>query len=158
MPEDAPPSAHSISSARKQVRLEVKQRLFYNIDYKPRLSHFDPNSDYRDFRGFFALFWVSLVIMVLTSMLRNIKDTGYPLRIQVWSLFSANVFQLGFCDLGMVASTLVTLPFHKAIRTNKGWLRWSRWGIVLQSLYQFGWLSLWVMYVNPGPDDTVHKS
>ncbi|KAK2738192.1 hypothetical protein FQN57_007167 [Myotisia sp. PD_48] len=144
VPEDAPPSLHSISTARKQVRAQAKQRLFYNIDYKPRLSHFDPNSDYRDFRGFFVLFWISLVIMVLTTVLRNIKDTGYPLRIQVWSLLSANVFQLGFCDLGMVVSTAVSLPLQRLFRKSKGWLRWSRGGIVFQSVYQIIWLAVWV--------------
>lgn len=143
--EDAPPSVRSISSARKQVRAQARHRKFYNIEYKPRLSHFDPNSDNRDFKGFFVLFWISLVIMVITTVSRNIKDTGYPLQIQVWSLLSANVFQLGFCDLAMVATTAVTIPLHKAIRVSKGWLRWSHGGIFLQSIYQMCWLICWVV-------------
>ncbi|KAK2843943.1 hypothetical protein FQN49_005921 [Arthroderma sp. PD_2] len=145
VPDDAPPSAHSISTARKQVRAQAKQRMFYNIDYQPRLSHFDPNSDHRDFHGFFILFWISLVIMVITTVLRNIKDTGYPLRVHVWSLLSANVFQLGLGDLGMVASTIVAVPLHKAIRKSKGWLRWGKGGMIVQSIYQFAWLSFWVI-------------
>ncbi|KAL2371876.1 hypothetical protein RJ035_001194 [Blastomyces gilchristii] len=88
IPEDAPPSVQSISCARKQIRAQASQRLFYSIDYKPRVSHFDPDSDYRDFHGFFSLFWVSLFIMVMTTVVRNIKDTGYPLRVQVWSLLN----------------------------------------------------------------------
>lgn len=144
VPEDAPPSAHSISSARKQAREQAKNRLFHSIEYKPRLSHFDPDSDNRDFRGFFVLFWISLFIMVITTVLRNIKDTGYPLRVQVWSLLTANVWQLGLCDLAMVASTYLTLPIHKVIRRRKGWLRWSCGGIVIQSTFQLSWLLLWV--------------
>ncbi|EEP77237.1 conserved hypothetical protein [Uncinocarpus reesii 1704] len=144
IPEDAPPSVHSISSARKQVRAQAKTRLFYNIDYQPRLSHFDPNSDNQNFRRFFVLFWISLAIMVITTVLRNVKDTGYPLRMQVWLLFSANVFQLGLCDLAMVVSTGLTLPLHKAIRSSKGWLRWSKYGIAVQSVFQFAWLTVWV--------------
>ncbi|KAL1961277.1 hypothetical protein VTO42DRAFT_5 [Malbranchea cinnamomea] len=142
--EDAPPSVLSISSARKQARARLKHRSFYNIEYKPRLSHFDPNSDNRDFRGFFVLFWISLAIMVMTTVLRNIKDTGYPLRVQVWSLFTPNVFQLGFSDLAMVGSTAFTLPLHRAIRSSKGFLRWSKGGIVVQSIYQSVWFVIWV--------------
>ncbi|KAI2005724.1 Sterol O-acyltransferase 2 (Sterol-ester synthase 2) [Ophidiomyces ophidiicola] len=142
--EDAPPSVQSISSARKQVRAQVKTRLFHNIDYQPRLSHFDPNSENQNFRGFFVLFWISLVIMVITTVLRNVKDTGYPLRVQVWSLLSANVFQLGLCDLAMVLSTCLTLPLHQTIRSSKGWLRWSNYGMTVQSLLQLAWLNIWV--------------
>lgn len=142
--EDAPPSAHSISSVRKHAREQMKHRAFYTIDYKPRLSHFDRDSDNHDFRGFFVLFWISLAIMGITTMSRNIKDTGYPLRVQVWSLFTANVVQLGFSDLLMVLSTGITFSFHKAVRASKGWLRWSRGGIVLQSIYQLCWLVFWV--------------
>lgn len=141
VPEDAPPSVQSISTARKQVR--AKNRLFYTIDYVPRVSHFDPRSDYHNFRGFFSLFWIALVIMVVTTVLRNIKDTGYPLRVRVWSLLSANVCALGLSDLAMVVSSMLILPLQKLFRT-RGFLRWRRGGIVLQSLFEAGWLILWI--------------
>lgn len=143
VPEDAPPSAHSISSARKQLR--ARNRLFHTIDYVPRVSHFDPESDYHNFRGFFTLFWVGLFIMVVTTVLRNIKDTGFPLRVKVWkSLLNGKVWQLGLSDLVMVASTALTLPIHRLVRNSKGWLRWSQGGMVVQSLFQFVWFCLWV--------------
>lgn len=141
VPEDAPPSVQSISTARKQVR--AKNRLFYTIDYVPRVSHFDPRSDYHNFRGFFSLFWIALVIMVVTTVLRNIKDTGYPLRVRVWSLLSANVCALGLSDLAMVISSMLVLPLQKLFRT-RGLLRWRRGGIVLQSLFEAAWLILWI--------------
>ncbi|OAT11994.1 sterol O-acyltransferase [Blastomyces gilchristii SLH14081] len=144
IPEDAPPSVQSISCARKQIRAQASQRLFYSIDYKPRVSHFDPDSDYRDFHGFFSLFWVSLFIMVMTTVVRNIKDTGYPLRVQVWSLLSANVWQLALCDIVMVSSTALSLPLHLVIRQSQGWLRWLNGGMILQSCFQIAWLTLWV--------------
>ncbi|EGC40976.1 sterol O-acyltransferase [Histoplasma capsulatum var. duboisii H88] len=144
IPEDAPPSVQSISCARKQIRAQAKRRLFYSIDYKPRVSHFDPDSDYRDFRGFFSLFWVSLFIMVMTTVVRNIKDTGYPLRVQVWLLLSANVWQLGLCDLAMVSSTALSIPLHLKIRKSEGWLRWSNGGMIFQNCFQAAWLALWV--------------
>lgn len=139
--EDAPPSAHSISIARKQVR--ARNRLFYTIDYIPRVSHFDPRSDYHNFRGFFTLFWIALVIMVVTTVLRNIKDTGYPLRVRVWSLLSANVWALGLSDLAMVVSSGLFLLSQKVFRS-RGWLRWRRGGVVVQCLFEAGWLILWI--------------
>ncbi|KAL2821103.1 MBOAT, membrane-bound O-acyltransferase family-domain-containing protein [Aspergillus granulosus] len=143
IPDDAPPSAHSISTARKQAR--ARNRLFYTIHYVPRVSHFDPRSDYHNFRGFFTLFWIGLFIMVVTTVLRNIKDTGYPLRVRVWTLLSANVWSLGFSDLAMVCSSGFVIPLHYLSRT-KGWLRWERGGIVLQSIFEAIWLSVWIKW------------
>ncbi|OJJ47598.1 hypothetical protein ASPZODRAFT_24511 [Penicilliopsis zonata CBS 506.65] len=142
VPEDAPPSAFSISSARKQAR--ARNRLFYTIDYVPRVSHFDPKSDYHDFRGFFTLFWIGLFIMVVTTVLRNIKDTGYPLRVQVWAMLSANVWELALSDLAMVVSTGLALPIHLLVRGSSGWLAWSRGGMVAQSVFEACWLVLWI--------------
>ncbi|RMD39772.1 hypothetical protein DV735_g5352, partial [Chaetothyriales sp. CBS 134920] len=55
---------------------KAKHRLFHSINYTPRVSHFDPASEYSNFRGFFVLFWIGLSIMVVTTALRNIKETG----------------------------------------------------------------------------------
>lgn len=82
--------------------------------------------------------------MVVTTVLRNIKDTGYPLRVRVWSLLSANVWELALSDLAMVISSGLVLPFHRLFRYSRGWLRWSRGGIVLQSLFEAAWLILWI--------------
>lgn len=138
--DDAPPSAHSLSTARKQAR--ARNRIFYSIDYVPRVSHFDPRSDYHNFRGFFTLFWISLFIMVVTTMLRNIKDTGSPLRVRVWTLLSANVWSMGFSDLAMVVSSGISLPLQHIFK--RGTVRWSKGGMVLQSLFEAAWLVLWV--------------
>lgn len=143
--EDAPPSAQSIYSARKHVR--ERHRLFYTIHYVPRVSHFDPQSDYHNFWGFFVLFWIGLFIMVVTTVLRNIKDTGYPLRAQVWTLLTANVWAMGLSDLAMVLSTVLVLPIHRFIRRSAGFFRWSRGGMVGVSLFEAGWLFLWIKYV-----------
>lgn len=82
--------------------------------------------------------------MVVTTVLRNIKDTGYPLRVKVWNLLTANVWQLAVSDLAMVVSSGFALPLSLLTRRSTGWLRWYRGGIVIQSLYQIGWLTLWI--------------
>ncbi|CAM1502782.1 Fc.00g075580.m01.CDS01 [Cosmosporella sp. VM-42] len=146
VPENAPPSVKSLSTARKQVRAEQRRRLFPTIEFASRVSHFDPESDYRDFHGFFNLFWIGLAIMGITSMLRNMKDTGFPLRFQIWSLFTVKLWHLGIADGLMVASTALTLPLHRIVRRaapESTWT-WKNGGMAIQSIYQVAWLSLWV--------------
>ncbi|KAH6667866.1 sterol o-acyltransferas-like protein [Halenospora varia] len=148
IPEDAPPSAHSLSSARKQVKAESRRRLFPTIEYASRVSHFDRNSDYRDFQGFYILFWIALTIMAITTMLRNIKDTGYPMRVKIWQLFTVKVWELALADALMVATTAVSLPLHRLFRSSTGTmlgLRWQGGGMALQSLFQAVWFAFWVV-------------
>ncbi|KAI5458511.1 MBOAT, membrane-bound O-acyltransferase family-domain-containing protein [Mariannaea sp. PMI_226] len=146
IPDNAPPSVKSLSSVRKQLRAEQRRRIFPTIEFASRVSHFDPESDYRDFHGFFNLFWIGLAIMGITSMLRNLKDTGYPMRWQIWSLFTVKLWHLALADLLMVASTAISLPLHRATRAapaDSG-MTWSRGGVTLQSIFQVAWLSLWI--------------
>ena len=144
IPQDALPSVQSISSARKHARAQAKSRLFHSINYKPRVSHFDPSSEHNDFRGFFVLFWVGLTIMVITAVLRNIKETGYPLRVQVYHILSKNVIALALSDAAMVGTTALSLPLQKLFRS--GWtpFQWRYGGFWIQSIFQLGWLALWV--------------
>ncbi|MCJ1399527.1 hypothetical protein MMC11_002729 [Xylographa trunciseda] len=144
LPADAPPSLQSISSARKQIRAQQKHRMFPTVDYFARVSHFDPKSEYRDFQGFFVLFWIGLAIMVMTTMLRNIKDTGLPLRVRPWQLLTANTWQLALSDGVMVLSTGLSIPLQKFFRRSNGVFRWSKLGMPIHSIYQAAWLVLWV--------------
>jgi sterol O-acyltransferase len=146
IPLDAPPSVKSLSTARKQARAEQRRRLFPTIEFASRVSHFDPNSDYRDFHGFFNLFWIGLAIMAITTMLRNIKDTGYPLRVEIWSLFTVKLWHLAIVDFLMVASTAVSLPLHRLFRAAPagGSLTWNKGGMAIMSVYQVLWLALWI--------------
>src|SRR5690242_4500082 len=147
IPADAPPSVQAASSARRQIRAQQKRRMFPTIDYVGRVSHFDPDSDYHDFRGFFVLFWIGLAIMVITSMLRQVKETGYPFQIRQWNLFREKVWELGLVDGAMVGSTAAALPLQKLFLNGKGPLRWSQLGMAIQSVYQVLWLAFWCTYV-----------
>lgn len=146
MPQDAPPSVKSISSAKKTARAEQRRRIFPTIEFASRVSHFDPSSDYRDFHGFFNLFWIGLAIMAITTMLRNIKDTGYPMRVEIWSLFTVKLWHLAIADFLMVASTAVSVPLHRFFRKNphNSFWTWKRGGMAIQSVYQVSWLALWI--------------
>lgn len=73
-------------------------------------------------------------------------ETGYPLQLKQWGLFKEKVFELGAVDGAMVGSTLLLLPLQKLFLHDKGPFRWSKLGIVIQSLYQIFWLTFWVTY------------
>ncbi|KAL9085165.1 MAG: hypothetical protein Q9159_004847 [Coniocarpon cinnabarinum] len=143
---DAPPSAHATSSARKALRAQQKKRLFPTVDYEARYSHFDPRSDYRDFRGFFVLFWIGLAIMVISTMLRNVRETGYPFVFKQRHLFLENLWEMGASDFFMTASTMLSLPLHRLYAQSHGVLRFSRGGVWIQAAFQAMWLSYWVQW------------
>lgn len=84
--------------------------------------------------------------MAITSMLRNIKDTGYPLRVQIWQLFTVKLWHLAIADFLMVASTAVALPLHRIFRAAPigGALGWATGGTAIMSIYQVLWLALWI--------------
>jgi len=121
--------------------------MFPTVEYAARVSHFDPRSEYRDFRGFFVLFWIGLAIMVFTTALRNVKDTGFPLRHQMWDLLTDKTWELGLSDAAMVGSTGLVVPMQMMFRRSRGWLRWENCGMAIHSSFQVAWLVLWIKYV-----------
>ncbi|KAL7269781.1 Sterol O-acyltransferase 2 (Sterol-ester synthase 2) [Rhizina undulata] len=138
IPEDAPPSLVSI----KHARHERRRRMFPTIAYENRVSHFDPQSQHRDFRGFFTLFWIGLFIMVLTTALRNLKETGKVLSTSIFSLFAIAPMELAIADFAMVASTGICLPLQRMFM--EGRISWGRWGHLMQHVIQAVWLGIWV--------------
>lgn len=81
--------------------------------------------------------------MAITTMLRNVKDTGYPMRVQIWHLFTVKVWELALADALMVASTAASLPLHKVFRSIRVF-RWAGPGMAIQSVYQTIWFAFWV--------------
>ncbi|EMD00600.1 hypothetical protein BAUCODRAFT_61588 [Baudoinia panamericana UAMH 10762] len=142
--DDAPPSVKATSAARRELRR--KERMFPTVEYWSRVSYFDPKSDYSNFRGFFVLFWVGLAIMVITAMLRNLRTTGNLLSFKQWPTFTQNIWELAAVDLLMCASTGIDMPLHLLYKNSKGWLRWNRLGMLVQSVVQAAWLAFWISW------------
>lgn len=82
--------------------------------------------------------------MVITTGLRNIKDTGLPLRVRPWQLFTVNAWQLALSDLAMVGSTALIVPMQKIFRRGKGVLAWRKLGMPIHIIYEATWFALWV--------------
>lgn len=144
--EHAPPSVFATKTARNLVRSQAKRRLFPTVDYESRVSHFDKDSEHHDFRGFFVLFWIALAIMVITTMLRNFSEFGYPLHFRQYETFTANIWELALADLLMVASTALTIPLHLLFKNSTGILRWEVGGVWIQSLFQLIWFAGWCSF------------
>lgn len=145
-PDDAPPSVKATSAARKANRRRTRTRLFPTVEYEERVSYFDPKSSYGNFRGFFVLFWIGLAIMVMTSVLRNLKETGTFLNFRQWPLFRQDLEELAVSDFLMVGSTAISLPMQWLFMRSRGLLKWSKAGIVMQSVYQAGWMWFWISW------------
>ena len=82
--------------------------------------------------------------MVITTGLRNIKDTGLPLRVRPWQLFTVKAWQLGLSDFAMVASTGLVVPMQKLFRSSTGPLAWRNYGMSIHILFQTLWFALWI--------------
>lgn len=89
------------------------------------------------------LFWIGLAFMVVTTMLRNIRDTGLPLRHQMWDIMVVKTWQLGLSDGAMVFSTALAVPFHQMVQCGR-LLAWKRMGMPVFAIFQISWLLLWV--------------
>ncbi|KAL6157715.1 Sterol O-acyltransferase 2 (Sterol-ester synthase 2) [Exserohilum turcicum] len=83
--------------------------------------------------------------MVLTTMLRNLTETGHPFQIRQMVLFREKVVELGLVDCVMVCSTIPSLPLQRLFLQDK-LLRWNTYGMAIQSLYQAIWLAFWTTY------------
>ena len=144
VPPDAPPSVQATSSARKALSAQNRRRIFPTVDY-------DPRSNYHNFRGFFVLFWIGLAIMVMTTMLRNFKETGSPFLFRQRKLFLENIWSLAVSDLVMSGSIMVSYPLHIVFYRSTGILQWDKAGVWIQSVYQLSWLAFWTASVSIFP-------
>ena len=82
--------------------------------------------------------------MVITTMLRNIKETGLPIRARPWALFTVNAWQLAVSDGAMVFSTAIALLIQKASQKSTGLMRWAQIGMPVHIVYETLWLALWI--------------
>ena len=92
------------------------------------------------------LFWIGLAILVITTMLRNWKETGTPIRLRPWALFTVDMWQLALSDGAMTASTALTLPMQRRFRARSRSDRWAwqHYGMAVHIVFEALWLALWV--------------
>ncbi|OBZ74054.1 Sterol O-acyltransferase 2 [Grifola frondosa] len=87
------------------------------ISFAPRKSHFDISNEQsfsNEFRGFFSLFWVSMLIFAVRTYVRSIEANGYALELSFATMFSRDAVTLALSDAVLVGSTALCVPFAKA--------------------------------------------
>lgn len=85
--------------------------------------------------------------MIITTVAKNVRETGFLLRVNMWDILTANVCSMAAVDFFMVATTGFSYTIHNIIRDSgaNGWLRWSKGGIWVQSFYELVWLGFWIL-------------
>jgi sterol O-acyltransferase len=92
------------------------------ISFTPRTSHFDlhnPSSQSDPFRGFYSLFWISMFLLVLQTVIRSLAETGYVLSGTFFHLITGDSLVLAASDAVMVGASGVCVLFVKGMV--KGW-------------------------------------
>lgn len=82
--------------------------------------------------------------MVITTALRNYKETGWPFPFRQRRTFFTNFWEMALSDAAMTASTLLCLPLHKLYAEGPEIFRWRKGGIWIQSAFQAVWFTYWV--------------
>ncbi|KAK7687832.1 hypothetical protein QCA50_009051 [Cerrena zonata] len=129
----------------KPYRSSSNKKLRAMIAFTPRRSAFETDeSKTNEFKGFFALFWISMFIISVSTYLHGIEETGSPLPFAFATLFSRHAITLALSDAVLVLSTGLCVPFIKAVQ--KGWIRYYWYGVVLQHLWQATLLAIAVTW------------
>ncbi|CAE6536531.1 unnamed protein product [Rhizoctonia solani] len=109
------------------------------ITFTPRSSAFEASGS-DPFRGFYSLFWISMVLLLLRTYVNNFFQSGYPLSMVFATLFTRDAKTLAISDAVLVCSTFVCVPFVKALQ--KGYIRYYYTGQIILHIYQMITLAL----------------
>jgi hypothetical protein len=87
--------------------------------------------------------------MLITTVLRNLKENGSIMRTNIFSLFAHGPLELAIADLAMVASTGFVLPLQqmyakRRIKMGDKVITWNKEGHWIQHALQAVWLAVWV--------------
>lgn len=80
--------------------------------------------------------------MVLTTALKNLKETGQVVRSSIFSLFALAPAELAIAELLMVSSTIICLPLQQMFQRDT--ISWGKSGYLMQHGIQSLWLGVWV--------------
>ncbi|KAH7890843.1 MBOAT, membrane-bound O-acyltransferase family-domain-containing protein [Phlebopus sp. FC_14] len=131
----------------KPFRSKSSKKLRAMITFEPRKSHFDTTNEFsgtNEFRGFFALFWISLFLFTVQTYISSLEMNGYALSFAFATMFSRDAITLALSDALLVLTTVLCVPLAKAV--SKGWLRYYWTGLILQHLFQTSVLVIVVVW------------
>ncbi|KAG1807910.1 MBOAT, membrane-bound O-acyltransferase family-domain-containing protein [Suillus variegatus] len=121
----------------KPFRSRSTKKLRAMITFEPRKTHFDTTNETsgtNEFRGFFTLFWMSLFLFTVQTYVSSVEANGYALSFAFATMFSRHAVTLALSDLLLVSTTILCVPFAKAI--SKGWINYYWTGAIIQHAFQ----------------------
>ncbi|KAL1747630.1 MBOAT, membrane-bound O-acyltransferase family-domain-containing protein [Schizophyllum fasciatum] len=121
----------------KPFRSSTSKKLRALITFTPRKSAFDTTNELsgsNEFRGFFTLFWISMFIFTIRTYITSIETQGAPLNFAFATMFSQDAVTLFWSDMALIASSVLCVPFAKALATNTVRYYWT--GVILQHILQ----------------------
>ncbi|KAG2075676.1 hypothetical protein BDR04DRAFT_1133274 [Suillus decipiens] len=121
----------------KPFRSRSTKKVRAMITFEPRKTHFDTTNEAsgtNEFRGFFTLFWMSLFLFTVQTYISSVEANGYALSFAFATMFSRHAITLALSDLLLVSTTILCVPFAKAI--SKGWINYYWTGAILQHVFQ----------------------
>ncbi|CUA78209.1 sterol O-acyltransferase [Rhizoctonia solani] len=113
------------------------------ITFTPRSSAFEASGS-DPFRGFYSLFWISMVLLLLRTYVNNFFQNGYPLSMVFATLFTRDAKTLAISDAVLVCSTFVCVPFVKAMQ--RGYIRYYYTGQTILHIYHTITLALAIQW------------
>ncbi|KAF8517991.1 MBOAT, membrane-bound O-acyltransferase family-domain-containing protein [Hysterangium stoloniferum] len=132
----------------KPYRSKSNKSFRAMMAFVPRKSHFDLSnaaSGNDEFRGFFALFWISMFILAIRTYVISFEQTGEPLSLGFASMFSRHATTLALSDAAMVLSTILfCVPFATSLK--HGWMRYNYFALALQHTFQTALLATTVIW------------
>lgn len=125
---------------REGVEVEIKDNKakrpkFSDLIFTPRLTVFDRhNTERSSFRGFYTLWWLGILFLVLKIGLRNWNLHGSIMGgNEIFNfMLKRDLIVLGLTDGVMCASTIFSLLLQRL--TLSGYLSWNRLGWVIQNV------------------------
>lgn len=123
----------------RPIRASVKSRKKVRalVSFVPRQSHFDRfniTSSKDPFRGFYTLFWIGLLLLMLNTFYTSFEKSGQIVSLTFATLFSKDARVLALSDAVLVGSLFACVPFAKVLK--RGWVRYWPTAVVFQHLYQ----------------------
>ncbi|KAK5713313.1 Sterol O-acyltransferase 2 (Sterol-ester synthase 2) [Elasticomyces elasticus] len=128
---------------------------FRDLVFTRQFTTFDRQnaSSESQFFGFYTLFWLSMLFIIIQSAMKNYREYGSILGSNEIGkmMFSREVLVLGMTDSVMTAGMFVT--FFLQVLMEKGYLNWSKSGWIVQNVWQSAYLAsvVWWAYWREWP-------
>jgi sterol O-acyltransferase len=123
---------------RMRIRELVFTRQFTAFDRQ------NPDNEKSAFFGFFTLFWICMLFVVVKSAMMNYRAHGNILgRNELTQMmFQRDVAVMGLTDGAMFLGTFEGWIMQKLV--HKRWINWARTGWILQNIWQTAYLGAFV--------------